>query len=169
MKTQFSSLVIIVLLSLIGLNSHAELYLVNEKCQIKGDKFSMSTSLKSLVEDGISEHSYSSVLRLNGQKAIALKPQSEIDQTPMSIGSSYTLVNESKKKKIHMLVRKGVEKSSFSSTKDVACGPVLSIKEYDVKIQGITKAPMTATMLCDQRSVFVSKKCEGSKSLAKRN
>ena len=169
MKTKFQNILIMIVLTLTGFNSQAELYLVKEKCRIKDDRFSLSTNLKSTVENGISEHHYSSTLRIKGKKAISLKPQSEIDETPMSIGSSYTLVNPPQKSKIQLLVKKGVEKSSFSSLKDPACGPVLSIKEYSVKIRGVEKAPLMATMTCDQRSVFVSSKCDGAKRVAKSN
>lgn len=169
MKTNFQTILVMIVLTLVGFNSHAELYLVKEKCQITENRFSLSTNLKSMVENGISEHKYSSRLTIKGQKTIALKPQSEIDETPMSMGSSYTLVNAAKGKKILLTVRKGVEKSSFSSSKDTACGPVLSVKEYSVKIRGLEKAPVMATMTCDQRSVFVSSKCDSAKKLAKSN
>ncbi len=169
MKTKFQNILIMIALTLVGFNSHAELYLVKEKCRIAEDRFSLSTDLKSLVENGISEHKYSSTLKMKGGKAMSLKPQSEIDQTPMSIGSSYTLINSAKDKKILITVRKGVEKTSFASSKDTACGPVMSVKEYSVKIRGLEKIPVMATMTCDQRSVFVSSKCDGAKKVAKGN
>jgi hypothetical protein len=171
MKALKLSRLIIFVLIFTGLKSHAEVYRVDEKCQVTEKDFSLSTNLKSVVEDAISEHKYRSTLILNGQ-TIAMAPESEIDETPMSIGSTYSLIDKAsadinKKKqlwgkpntKIMLTVRKGIEKSSFSSTKDNACGPVSSVKEYDVRIRGLSPKVIMAKMVCNQRSVFVSTKC----------
>lgn len=168
MRTNYDTILIMIVLTLIGASSHAELYLVKEKCRITDNRFSLTTNLKSVVENGISEHHYASSLKIKGQKTMSLKPESEVDETPMSLGSSYTLVNKGKNTKIRMSIQKGLEKSSYSATTS-ACDPVLSVKEYSVKIHGLQKMPMIATMTCDQRSVFVSKKCDNGKNVARRN
>ena len=137
--------------------SRAEISVTEEKCKIKVKEFTLTTDLRSTVEDGISDQKYTSVLQREGEKRLWLKPESPMDAGAFNIGTKYTLVGA--KTKLTLDIKKAKERSSFSGSEESACAPAMSVKEYDVEVKGLGTKARNVKMICDNRSVFVSSRC----------